>query len=76
MSVDESEFVRGLQQEARTAQLPINVGVHEPSGAKHVKNTLLWIDASGGITRRYQKVHLFNADIPNGPQLRESELVI
>jgi predicted amidohydrolase len=65
--------VQGIRSEARNAQLPINVGIHEPGGASRVKNTLLWIDANGEIAQRYQKVHLFNADIPNGPVLRESE---
>lgn len=72
--VTESEFVLGLQAEARRFKLPVNVGVHEPAeGGKKVKNTLLWIDEDGNIAQRYQKLHLFDVDIPGGPTARESE---
>jgi predicted amidohydrolase len=71
-SVQDSEFVLGLQQEAKKYKLPISVGVHEPASDSKVKNTLLWIDATGCITHRYQKLHLFDVDVKNGPQLKES----
>ncbi|KAL1973446.1 hypothetical protein VTN31DRAFT_6081 [Thermomyces dupontii] len=75
-SVQDSEFVRGLQEEARRASLPINVGIHEPAqGGQKVKNTSIWIDEQGNITHRYQKIHLFDVDIKDGPILKESERV-
>ncbi|KAF2706811.1 nitrilase [Pleomassaria siparia CBS 279.74] len=71
-----SPFVLGLQSAARTHKLPINVGVHEPAiGGKKVQNTLLWIDEDGQITQRYQKLHLFDVDIKDGPILKESNSV-
>ena len=73
-SVTDSEFVLGLQDEARKVGLPINVGVHEPAeGGKKVKNTLLWIDDKGEIVQRYQKLHLFDVEIKDGPILKESK---
>jgi predicted amidohydrolase len=72
--VEENPFVLGLQKAAKEHAMAINVGVHEPAtGGTRVKNTLLWIDAAGEITQRYQKVHMFDVDIENGPALRESE---
>lgn len=75
-SVHESEFVLGLQREARQSKLPINVGIHEPAqGGNKVKNTLIWIDEDGEISQRYQKIHLFDVEIKNGPVLKESACV-
>ncbi|KAI9045675.1 carbon-nitrogen hydrolase family protein [Aspergillus affinis] len=74
-SVQESEFVLGLQEEARQAKLHINVGIHEPAPGGRVKNTLVWIDEKGVISQRYQKIHLFDVDIKDGPVLKESASV-
>ncbi|PLN85362.1 nitrilase-like protein [Aspergillus taichungensis] len=74
-SVNESEFVLGLQREAQQAELHINVGIHEPAADGKVKNTLVWINEKGLITQRYQKIHLFDVDIKDGPVLKESASV-
>ncbi|KAK3348504.1 carbon-nitrogen hydrolase [Neurospora tetraspora] len=74
--VHESEFVLGLQEEARREKLPIHVGVHEPSQtSQRVKNTVLWINEQGEIAHRYQKIHLFDVDIKGGPVIKESQSV-
>lgn len=73
-----SPFVLGLQAEARKHHLPIHVGIHEPSDKKkHIKNTLVWIDETGNITHRYQKLHLFDMDLSDtgGPKMRESDSI-
>ena len=75
-SVQDSEFARGLRDEARTAKMSINVGIHEPAeDTEKVKNTLIWIDEAGDIVQRYQKIHLFDVDIKGGPVLKESRSV-
>ncbi|RHZ68541.1 carbon-nitrogen hydrolase family protein [Aspergillus thermomutatus] len=74
-SVQDSAFVQGLQSEARQASLHINVGIHEPAPNGKVKNTLIWIDDKGTITQRYQKIHLFDVEIKDGPVLKESASV-
>ena len=40
-----------------------------------MKNTLIWINEKGEISNRYQKLHLFDVEIENGPVLRESKSV-
>jgi len=73
-SVTDSEFVLGLQKEAKMNKLPINVGVHEPTAdGKKVKNTSLWIDEHGEIVQRYQKLHMFDVEIEDGPKMQESK---
>ncbi|PWY95074.1 carbon-nitrogen hydrolase [Aspergillus sclerotioniger CBS 115572] len=74
-SVQDSEFVLGLQKEAKLASLHINVGIHEPAANGRIKNTLIWIDEKGDITQRYQKIHLFDVEIKDGPVLKESASV-
>ncbi|KAK3375688.1 carbon-nitrogen hydrolase [Lasiosphaeria ovina] len=78
-AVHDSEFVLGLRDEARRARLPIHVGVHEPGcrddGLRRVRNTVLWIDDRGDVAHRYQKIHLFDVDIKDGPVLKESNSV-
>lgn len=49
-SVQDSEFVLGLQESAKQYSLPISVGIHEPTDdGKKVKNTLIWITSDGEI---------------------------
>jgi len=70
----DSLFVLGLQHEAHQSKLLINVAIHEPlQDGEKVKNTLIWIDEEGMITHRYQKMHLFDVDIQDGPTLKESK---
>ncbi|RAR08050.1 carbon-nitrogen hydrolase [Stemphylium lycopersici] len=75
--VTESEFVLGLQRSAKQYSLAISVGIHEPAtnaSANKVKNSLIWIDAAGQITHRYQKLHLFDMHVQGGgPQMKESD---
>ncbi|CUM55500.1 uncharacterized protein AC631_03118 [Debaryomyces fabryi] len=83
-------FISILQKELRDlyadngAGLYVAVGVHEPSSSigvnakenlKKVLNNQLWIDNKGEILHRYQKLHLFDINIENGPILKESNSV-
>lgn len=75
--IAESPFMRELQRAAREAAIHVSVGVHEPTDppSSRVRNTLLWLDANGDVRNRYQKIHLFDVDVPGGPVLRESNSV-
>nr|KAI7544473.1 putative nitrilase [Hortaea werneckii]KAI7711879.1 putative nitrilase [Hortaea werneckii] len=74
----QSPFVQGLMESAKQHSLPISVGIHEPSDnptSSRIKNTLIWISAQGELVHRYQKLHLFDLEIDNGPKMRESDVI-
>lgn len=48
----------------------LSIGIHLP-GKKRVRNVHVLIDPKGAIVSKYQKVHLFDVDVPNGPILKE-----
>ena len=56
-------------------KIHINVGIHEVASESRLKNLLIWIDDQGAITQSYQKIHLFDVDIKDGPCLKESAYV-
>lgn len=78
--VETSDFIKGVREQLlnlpEEKRIEISMGVHEPtSDGKRVQNTLLWLDKTGEIKHRYQKIHLFDVDIANGPILKESKSV-
>lgn len=79
-SVESSAFLAEIRKTLAaikdTSPIFVSVGVHEPcDDGQRVKNTLLWLGPDGDIVHRYQKIHLFDVDVPNGPILRESQSV-
>lgn len=52
------------------------MGIHDQGNdASKLKNTVIWINEHGNITQRYQKIHLFDVEIKDGPVLKESKSV-
>ncbi len=77
VSEDADVFVQGIRELARQFRTPILIGsAIVASGPKstHEKaaNRSLFIDAAGNIVARYDKIHLFDADTPDGKSYRES----
>ncbi|CDS14391.1 hypothetical protein LRAMOSA06560 [Lichtheimia ramosa] len=73
-SIQDSEFVQGVQETARKEHMWVSVGVHEKSlSSTRIYNTHLIINDQGDIVSKYRKMHLFNVDIKDGPRLLESE---
>lgn len=81
-------FVSSLQSRLRELtvehgkRIDVSIGVHLPPtegdvsrGDVRVKNVLLYINHKGEILQQYQKLHLFDVDVPNGPILKESNSV-
>ncbi|KAI5957341.1 NIT2 [Candida jiufengensis] len=54
----------------------ISIGIHLPSTTKEkVSNINILINPKGEIISKYQKLHLFDVDVPQGPILKESNSV-
>jgi len=76
----ESLYVLGLQKEARENGICICAGIHEPADpeigqqSRKIKNCSIWIDETGKLAYRYQKLHMFDIDIKGGPSARESDI--
>ncbi|CAL9731840.1 deaminated glutathione amidase [Monosporozyma unispora] len=81
-------FVSNLQNEIRSLVLQkgkpidVSIGVHLPVKNSNTtltddrtRNVLLYINHRGEIINQYQKLHLFDVDVANGPILKESESV-
>ena len=72
-SEDTDPFVQGVRQLAREFKTPVLVGsAIVTSGKEKAANRSLFIDAEGEIAARYDKIHLFDADTPDGKSYRES----
>ena len=75
-SVEESQFVQGIRDEAQRANLPISVGIHEPTeSGKKVRNMLIWVNHQGEVVQNYQKLHLFDVLLEGGPVVMESRSI-
>lgn len=58
--------------------LYVAIGVHQPTSdgkQDRVRNNHVWLSNKGDILHTYQKLHLFNVTIKDGPILRESDSV-
>lgn len=66
-----------MQKEAKDNKIAITAGIHEPGekGSGKIKNTAIWIDEEGELVQRYQKLHLFDMELTNGPHAHEGEYV-
>lgn len=88
LAEESPQFVKNLQGTIKSLfnksskKIDVAIGVHLPptsgdqkAGENRVKNVLLYINHEGQIVDNYQKLHLFDVDVPNGPILKESSSV-
>ena len=61
-----------LREVAREAGIVIQIGSLAVRAGEKLANRAILIDAAGRIAARYDKVHLFDVDLPNGESWRES----
>lgn len=73
-SEDDDVFLAGVRQLARDLKTSILIGsvIIKAENSDKAANRSLLIDTAGEITARYDKLHLFDADTPDGRSYRES----
>ena len=62
----------GLREVARERGVVVHVGSLAVRNGDKVANRAFVIDAAGDIVARYDKIHLFDVDLPGGESWRES----
>jgi predicted amidohydrolase len=62
----------GLREVARERRAMVHIGSLAVRSGDKVANRGFLIDRNGDIVARYDKVHLFDVDLPNGESWRES----
>ncbi|RLV91557.1 putative hydrolase NIT2 [Spathaspora sp. JA1] len=72
----QSQFLNPLLEKIKQSkgETYVSVGVHLP-GQERVRNMHLLINPYGEVVTSYQKIHLFDVDVPNGPIMKESKSV-
>lgn len=74
-----ARFVEDVRHHLRQANsdMRVSIGVHEPGATTdaRIKNVHLWIEPDGTVAHSYQKIHLYDVNVPNGPILMESKAV-
>ncbi|MFN4288003.1 MAG: carbon-nitrogen hydrolase family protein [Brevundimonas sp.] len=81
----EDPAVAGFQALARELAVPLVIGsvivrddasqADAPGGEARGVNRTLIIDASGAVAARYDKIHVFDVDLPTGERHRESAVI-
>lgn len=73
-SEGDDPFVIGVRQMARDLKVSLLIGsvIITAENSDKAANRTLLIDDTGEITARYDKIHLFDADTPDGRSYRES----
>jgi predicted amidohydrolase len=73
--LEQDAFVQGVRALAKELQVWILIGsALVAHGADKAANRAVLIDADGGIVTTYDKLHMFDVDLPNGDRYRESSL--
>jgi predicted amidohydrolase len=69
---DDDPTLAALRDVARARGLVIQIGSLAVRNGDKVANRAFLIDADGAITASYDKLHLYDVDLPNGERWRES----
>ncbi|WP_274533104.1 carbon-nitrogen hydrolase family protein [Methylobacterium sp. Leaf99] len=69
---DEDPTLAALREVARERGIVVQIGSLAVRNGDKIANRAFLIDAAGAITASYDKVHLYDVDLPNGERWRES----
>jgi predicted amidohydrolase len=73
--VEADPFVQGVRALARELEVWVLIGsALVARGSDRAANRAILIDAEGGIVSTYDKLHMFDVDLPSGERYRESSL--
>lgn len=73
--LEEDPFVQGVRALARELKVWILIGsALVAHGGDKAANRAVLIDAAGEVVTTYDKLHMFDVDLPNGDRYRESSL--
>ncbi len=64
--------IAALRDVARQRGIVVQIGSVAVKAGDRIANRAVMIDAAGGIVATYDKMHLFDVDLPNGESWRES----
>ncbi|MCW2338038.1 putative amidohydrolase [Sphingobium sp. B2D3A] len=73
---DDDETLRAVREAALASGIWVHLGslaLHDAETGKRFNRGFI-IDAVGGIRARYDKIHLFDVDLPSGERWRESSV--
>jgi deaminated glutathione amidase len=65
-------FLAAMREAARAAKVMIHVGSIAVKSGDKIANRAFVIERDGSIVATYDKIHLFDVDLPNGESWRES----
>lgn len=68
----EDSFLAAMQDAARQLSITLHLGSIAVRDGDKIANRAYLIDPDGGIVARYDKIHLYDVDLPNGESWRES----
>lgn len=71
-SEEDHLVLAGLREAAREAKIWLQIGSISVKSGEKIANRGYMIDPEGQIAARYDKIHLFDVDLPNGEKWRES----
>lgn len=69
---EQHDVLAGLRDAAREARIWLQIGSVSVRAGEKIANRAYMIDPAGEIVARYDKIHLFDVDLPNGETWRES----